>query len=118
MTRMAIAAAASSVLCAIQHTSRQRTLGHKRATITVTKELHLKPAGVRIGIERLGWHALRHSYRGLLNETGANTGMQMGLMRHASVPMAMNYGRAAIKAKQEANTKVVQMVLPRKVLCA
>jgi integrase len=67
----------------------------------------------------LGWHAFRHSYRGLLDESGANAGMQKGLMRHANISTTMNtYGRAAIKAKQEANSKVVQMILPRKALCA
>jgi len=83
------------------------------------QKLHLKPAGERIGIKGLGWHAFRHSYRGLLDESGANAGMQKGLMRHANISTTMNtYGRAAIKAKQEANTKVVQMILPRKALCA
>jgi integrase len=83
------------------------------------QKLHLKPAGERIGIKGLGWHAFRHSYRGLLDETGANAGMQKGLMRHANISTTMNtYGRAAIKAKQEANSKVVQMILPRKALCA
>jgi integrase len=83
------------------------------------QKLHLKPAGERIGIKGLGWHAFRHSYRGLLDETGANAGMQKGLMRHANISTTMNtYGRAAIKAKQEANSKLVQMILPRKALCA
>jgi hypothetical protein len=40
------------------------------------QKLHLKPAGERIGISGLGWHAFPHSYRGLLDETGANAGMQ------------------------------------------
>ncbi len=83
------------------------------------QKLHLKPAGESIGIKGLGWHAFRHSYRGLLDESGANAGMQKGLMRHANISTTMNtYGRAAIKAKQEANSKVVQMILPRKALCA
>jgi integrase len=83
------------------------------------QKLHLKPAGERIGIGGLGWHAFRHSYRGLLDETGANAGMQKGLMRHANISTTMNtYGRAAMKAKQEANSKVVQMILPKKALCA
>ena len=83
------------------------------------QKLHLKPAGQRIGIQSLGWHAFRHSYRGLLDETGANAGMQKGLMRHANISTTMNtYGRAAIKAKQDANSKVVEMFLPRKALCA
>lgn len=83
------------------------------------QKLHLKPAGERTGIKGLSWHAFRHSYRGLLDETGANVGMQQGLMRHANISTTMNvYGRGAIKAKQEANSKVVQIVLPRKARCA
>jgi integrase len=74
---------------------------------------------LKIGIKVLEWHAFRHSYRGLLAETGANVGMQKGVMRHANVSTTMNtYGRAAIKAKQEANAKVVQMILPKASMCA
>jgi integrase len=82
------------------------------------QKLHLKPAGKKIGISSLGWHSFRHSYRGLLDETGATAGLQKGLMRHANISTTMNtYGRAAIKAKQEANSKVVQMILQKRV-CA
>jgi len=83
------------------------------------QKLYLKPAGESIGIKGLGWHAFRHSYRELLDETGANAGMQKGLMRHANISTTMNtYGRAVMKAKQEANSKVVQMILPKEQICA
>jgi integrase len=79
----------------------------------------IKPAGKQVGLDAVGWHSFRHSYRGMLDDTGANTGTQQGLMRHANVSTTMNiYGRASMKAKQEANSKVVQMILPRKELCA
>jgi integrase len=75
---------------------------------------HLKPAAERLGLKRVGWHSFRYSYRGMLDDTGANTGTQQGLMRHANVSTTMNvYGRASMKAKQEANGKVVKMILPR-----
>ncbi len=58
------------------------------------------------------WHALRHAYRSFLDETGAPTGVQQKLMRHANVAATMNiYGSPGRKAKQAANSKVVQMVL-------
>ncbi len=80
---------------------------------------HIRPAGERIGLKAVGWHSFRHSYRGMLDDTGANTGTQQGLMRHASVATTMNvYGRASMKAKSEANSKVVQMLLPKRTLCA
>lgn len=70
----------------------------------------LKPAGKKIGIASLGWHALRHTYRTLLDETGAPIGVQQKLMRHANISTTANvYGRSSMKAKAEANSKVVQM---------
>ena len=74
----------------------------------------LKPKGEEIGIPGLGWHTFRHTYRGLLDETGAPIGVQQKLMRHANVSTTMNvYGNSSLKAKQEANSKVVQMVIKR-----
>lgn len=81
---------------------------------------HLKPAGEKIGLKQAGgWHSFRHSYRGMLDDTGANTGTQQSLLRHASVVTTMNvYGKSSMSAKRQANSKVVQMVLPHKKLCA
>ena len=72
----------------------------------------LKPAGEKVGIQGLGWHVFRHTYRSFLDETGAPIGVQQKLMRHSNVATTMNvYGNATLKAKQLANTKVVQMVI-------
>lgn len=75
----------------------------------------LKPRGEEVGIPGLGWHTFRHTYRSLLDETGAPIGVQQKLMRHSNVATTMNvYGNATIRAKQEANSKVVQMVMAQK----
>jgi integrase len=80
------------------------------------QKLHLEPAGERNGISGLGWHAFRHSHRGYLDETVASPGVQKSLMRHANISTTMNtYGRTSMKAKQEANRKLVEMILPRRV---
>ncbi len=72
----------------------------------------LKPKGEEVGIPGLGWHTFRHTYRALLDETGAPIGVQQKLMRHSNVATTMNvYGNATIRAKQQANSKVVQMVM-------
>lgn len=72
----------------------------------------LKPKGEEIGVPGLGWHTFRHTYRSLLDETGAPVGVQQKLMRHSNVATTMNvYGNASLRAKQEANSKVVQMVM-------
>jgi integrase len=74
----------------------------------------LRPKGAEIGITGLGWHTFRHTYRSLLDETGAPVGVQQKLMRHSNVSTTMNvYGDSRRKAKQEANSKVVQMVFPK-----
>jgi len=72
----------------------------------------LKPRGEQIGIAGLGWHTFRHTYRSLLDETGAPIGVQQKLMRHSNVATTMNvYGNSTLRAKQQANSKVVQMVI-------
>lgn len=48
----------------------------------------------------------------MLDETGASVGVQQKLMRHAKVATTMNvYGNASLKAKQQADSKVAQMVM-------
>ncbi len=78
----------------------------------MTQRQILKPKGEEIGVSGLGWHTFRHMYRSLLDETGAPVGVQQKLMRHSNVATTMNvYGNASLRAKQEANSKIVQMVM-------
>jgi integrase len=72
----------------------------------------LVPAGRELGIERLGWHSFRHSYRSMLDACGAPIGVQQKLMRHAQVSTTMKYGNAYMTEKRKAHGAVVQMVLP------
>jgi integrase len=72
----------------------------------------LVPAGKEVGIERLGWHTFRHSYRSMLDACGAPVGVQQKLMRHAQVSTTMKYGNAYMTEKRKAHGAVVQMVLP------
>lgn len=59
----------------------------------------------------IGWHTFRHTYRSLLDETGAPVGVQQKLMRHADIATTMNrYGNAQMEAKRKANSKVVEML--------
>lgn len=74
---------------------------------------HIKLAGkaAKLG-DGIGWHTFRHTYRTLLDETGAPMKVQQELMRHASIQTTMNvYGQALSSSKRQANSKVVQMVL-------
>ncbi len=78
----------------------------------------LAPAGTRLelagngGKANLGWHTFRHTYRSLLDASGAPIGVQQKLMPHAQVSTTMDvYGNALMASKREANSKVVRMVL-------
>ncbi len=72
----------------------------------------LKPAGEKIGFPGIGWHTFTNTYRSFLDETGAPIGVQQKLMRHSNVATTMNvYGNASLRAKQQADSKVVQMVI-------
>jgi integrase len=58
------------------------------------------------------WTDFRHTYRSLLDETYTPIGVQQELMPHSNMAATTNvYGNASIKAKQQANSKVVQMVM-------
>src|SRR5207245_1493069 len=80
------------------------------------QQRHVAPAGIHCGIGRIGWHTFRHTFRSLLDETGAPMKVQQELMRHADIRTTMNvYGKAMDESKREAHRKVVSLVLPSKV---
>jgi len=54
---------------------------------------YIRPAGQKLGLNGIGWHTFRHTYRAWLDATGAPIGAQQKLMRHAHVSATMNvYG--------------------------
>jgi len=61
----------------------------------------LVPAGKKIGIENLGWHTFRQSYRSMLDVWGAPIGVQQKLMRHAQVSTTMQYGNCLYDGEEE-----------------
>jgi integrase len=80
------------------------------------QQRHIGPMAVRCGIDRIGWHTFRHTFRSLLDETGAPIKVQQELMRHADIRTTMNiYGKAMEESKREAHHKVVSLVLPSRV---
>jgi integrase len=72
---------------------------------------YIRPAAERLGLKGVGWHTFRHLYRTWLDDTGAPIGVQQKLMRHAQVGTTMNVYGTALKAKREANSKVVRRAL-------
>jgi integrase len=73
---------------------------------------YIRPAGEKLGLGKIGWHTFRHTYRTLLDETGAPMKVQQELMRHANIQTTMNvYGSAMLESKRSANSKIVRLVL-------
>jgi integrase len=69
-------------------------------------------AGKKIGLDRIGRHTFRHTYRSWLDETGAPMGVQQKLMRHSDIRTTMNlYGDAIPKTMRKAHAKVVKMAI-------
>jgi hypothetical protein len=60
--------------------------------------------------------SFRHTFRTLLDESGASMKAQQELKRRADIRTTMNvYGKAVDESKREAHGKVVRLVLPSKV---
>lgn len=75
----------------------------------------LLPAGIRVGLGRIGWHTFRHSYSTLLRSLEVDVKVQQELLRHADIRTTMNvYTQAVPDALRDANSKVVEMVLPKR----
>ena len=75
-------------------------------------ERQLKPAALRAGIGKVGWHTFRHTYSTMLRSAGTDIKVQQELLRHANIQTTMNiYTQAVSEQKRAANSKVVEMVL-------
>lgn len=73
-------------------------------------------AGFHCGFGRIGWHTFRHTFRTVLDETGAPMKVQPELLRHSDIRTTMNvYGKAMDESKRTAHGKVVRLVLPSRV---
>jgi integrase len=76
-------------------------------------ERQLKPAALRAGIGKIGWHTFQHTYSMMLRSCGVDVKVQQELLRHADIQTTLNvYTQAVSEAKRDANSKVVRMVLP------
>jgi len=72
----------------------------------------LKPAAVRAGVGKIGWHTFRHTYSTMLRSVGTDIKVQQELLRHSTIQSTMNVYTQAISAqKHTANSKVVEMIL-------
>ena len=75
----------------------------------------VRPAATTLGITKLiGWHTFRRTYATLLKSSGADVKVVQDSLRHANARITMElYAQALTQDKRTAQTKVVQMILPR-----
>ena len=65
--------------------------------------------------KRQGWHSFRHSYSTLLRSLQVDLKVQQELLRHSDIRTTMNiYTQAVPDAMREANSRVVEMVIPNR----
>src|SRR5216684_2885802 len=76
---------------------------------------YICPAAVRAGITKhINWHVFRHTFSTLLAENDEDVKTVQSLMRHANSAITMDiYTHAVSSKKRRAQSKVVEMILPR-----
>jgi integrase len=81
---------------------------------------HIRPAAARCGIAKtIGWHTFRHSYATQLKANGEDVKVVQESLRHANSRITLDtYIQALTPAKRQAQTKVVNMILPRRIQTA
>jgi integrase len=73
---------------------------------------HLRPAALRAGIGKIGWHTFRHSYSTMLRGAGTDIKVQQELLRHSTIQSTLNtYTQAISQQKRSANSVVVGILL-------
>ena len=75
---------------------------------------HLKPAALRAGIGKIGWHTFRRTYATLVHSLGTSLAVQRELLRHADIKTTMNiYTQGIPAAKREAADKLGELLNKR-----
>ena len=93
------------------HTGLQDWVFANRAGRPRSQESILKPAAVRAGIGKIGWHTFRHSYSKMLRAAHVDLKVQQELLRHSTIQSTMNiYTQAVSEQKRAANSLVVVVV--------
>ena len=95
-----------------------RLKGDKPLSPDSLLEKNIRPALVRAGIvgKQIGWHSFRHSLATNLRALGVDIKVAQELLRHASSRTTLDiYTRAVSQQKRDANSKVVEMMLPMEV---
>ena len=71
-------------------------------------------AAEKVGVQGVGWHSLRHSYKSWCSAEKIAPGMMKDLMRHADIGTTMDvYGHTLTKELRLANSLVASKLFPK-----
>jgi integrase len=72
---------------------------------------HFKPAALRAGIGKIGWHTFRRTFSTLLHGLGTSLAVQKELLRHSDIRTTMNvYTQGIPVDKREAIDKLAEVL--------
>jgi len=76
---------------------------------------HIKPAAVRAGIGKVGWHDFHHLFSSMLHQGRTSAATQRELLRHANISTTLGiYTHAVSEEKRKAVSKVAGELLEKK----
>jgi site-specific recombinase XerD len=80
----------------------------------------IRPAALRCGIRKtIGWHIFRHSYATQLKANGEDVKVVQESLQHANSRITLEtYTQVTTPAMRQAQTKVVSMILPKRIRTA
>jgi integrase len=81
---------------------------------------HIRPAAEKCGIRKtIGWRTFRHSYATQLKANGEDVKVVQESLRHANSRITLDtYTQASTPAQRQAQSKVVNMILPKRIQTA
>ena len=75
----------------------------------------IQPMAKKLGIGKISWHTFRHTYSTLLHANGEDPKVVQELLRHSSIKVTMDvYTQAVTATKRKAQSRVVEMIVPKK----
>lgn len=75
----------------------------------------LKPTAEKLGLPKIGWHTLRHSYKAWIASGTATLTQQKDLMGHASIEIGLMYGGTPVEEMRPLNEAIASQLGPKSV---
>jgi integrase len=75
----------------------------------------IQPVAKELGIGNISWHTFRRTYSTLLGANGEDPKVAQELLRHSSIKVTVDiYTQAVTATKRKAQSRVVEMIVPKK----